>query len=123
MVPKRLLDCCSAVLGLYLFASPSILGFAATGGLATRVAWMMGLAIAVVAGVAAYLPRVWEAEAINIILGPYLLASPWAWSYADQAKPATNAVVVGLLVTGLAIWALLKDTAVQKWWHERHLTR
>lgn len=123
MVPKRLLDCCSAVLGLYLFASPSILGFAAAGSPATRVAWMVGLGIAVFAGCAAFLPKVWEAEAINIFLGPYLLASPWAWSYADQAKPTTNAVVVGLLVTGLAIWALLKDTTIQKWWHERHLPR
>jgi len=50
MVPKRLLDCCSAVLGLYLFASPTILGFGAEGGLATWVAWMLGLAIAVLAG-------------------------------------------------------------------------
>src|SRR5260370_21997678 len=99
MVPKRLLDCSSAVLGLYLFASPTILGFAAPGSVATRVAWLLGLAIAVIAGSAAFLPRVWEAEAINIILGPYLLASPWAWSYADQAKPATNAVGVGMPLT------------------------
>jgi hypothetical protein len=123
MVPKRMLDCGTAVLGLYLFASPSILGFAAAESSATPAAWLLGLAIAVLAGFAAYLPRVWEAEAVNIILGPYLAASPWAWGYADQAKPATNAVVVGLFVTGLAIWALLKDTTVQKWWHERHLTR
>jgi hypothetical protein len=123
MVPKRMLDCSTAVVGLYLFASPSILGFAAAGGSATRVAWLLGLTIAVFAGFAAYLPRVWEAEALNIFLGPYLAASPWAWSYADQANPATNAVVVGLLVTGLAIWALLEDTTIQKWWHERHLTR
>jgi hypothetical protein len=26
-------------------------------------------------------------------------------------------------VTALAVWAMLMDTAVQKWWHERHLTR
>jgi hypothetical protein len=43
--------------------------------------------------------------------------------YSDQSRPATSAVVVGLLVTALAVWAMLMDTAVQKWWHERNLTR
>ena len=122
MVPRRWQDWVNLILGLYLFASPSILGFAATGSVVARVAWILGLAIAVFAGIAAYLPKVWE-EAVNVILGICLLASPWGLSYADQAKPATNAVVVGLLVTGLAIWAMLNNTAVRRWLQERHLTR
>jgi len=82
----------------------------------------LGLAIVVFAGIAVYMPKAWE-EALNIILGICLLASPWALGYSDQARPATNALVVGLLVTVLAVWAMLMDTAVQKWWHERRLTR
>jgi hypothetical protein len=87
-----------------------------------RVAWVLGLAIVVFAGIAVYMPKAWE-EALNVILGICLLASPWGLGYSDQARPTTNAVVVGLLVTALAVWAMLKDTAIQKWWHERHLTR
>jgi hypothetical protein len=34
-----------------------------------------------------------------------------------------NAVLLGLLVTMFAIWAMLMGTAVQRWWHERHVTR
>jgi SPW repeat len=119
---KRWQDSINAVLGLWMMASPSILGFAATGSPATRVAWTLGLAIVVFAGIAVYMPKAWE-EALNIILGICLLASPWALGYSDQTRPATNAMVVGLLVTVLAVWAMLMDTAVQKWWHERHLTR
>lgn len=122
MAPKRWQDMVNGVLGLWMFASPTILGFAAPGSIATRVAWILGLAIVVFAGIAVYMPKAWE-EALNVILGICLLASPWGLGYSDQATPTTNAVVVGLLVTALAVWAMLKDTAVQKWWHERHLTR
>jgi hypothetical protein len=122
MAPKRWQDLVNGVLGLYMFASPSILGFAASGSPAMWVAWILGLAIVVFAGIAIYMPKAWE-EALNIILGACLLASPWELGYSDQAKPTSNAVVVGLLVTALAVWAMLMDTAIQKWWHERHLTR
>jgi hypothetical protein len=76
----------------------------------------------VLAAIAANWPRTWE-EAVHLILGICLLASPWGLSYIDQAKPAMKAAAVGLLVIGLAIWAMLKSTRIQKWWHERHLTR
>jgi hypothetical protein len=122
MIPKRWQDWVNAVLGLYLLASPFILGFAAAGNVPTRAAWILGLAIAVFAAIAAYLPKIWE-EALNIILGICLIASPWGLGYVEQAKPTTNAVIVGLLVTGLAVWAMLKDAAILKWWHERHFTR
>jgi hypothetical protein len=122
MAPKRWQDMVNGVLGLWMFASPSILAFAAPGSIATRVAWILGLAIVVFAAIAVSMPKAWE-EALNVILAVCLLASPWGLGYSDQARPTTNAVVVGLLVTALAVWAMLMDTAVQKWWHERHLTR
>ena len=68
------------------------------------------------------MPRAWE-EGLNILLGLGLLISPWALSYADASKPTTNAVSVGVLVTVLALWAMLRDTQIQKWWHERHAAR
>jgi hypothetical protein len=122
MTPKRWQDWTNAVLGLWMLASPSLLGFAVVGSPAMRAAWILGLAIVAFAGIAVYMPKAWE-EAINIILGICLLVSPWALGYSDQVRPTTNAVIVGLLVTALAVWAMLMDTAVQRWWHERHLTR
>lgn len=121
MARKRWQDWTNAVVGLWLFASPSILGFGASENPATQVAWLLGLAILVFAGIAVYMPKAWE-EAINIVLGICVFASPWLWGYANQATPATNAVAVGLLVTVLAVWAMLRDTAVQRWWRARRVT-
>jgi hypothetical protein len=122
MATKRWQDWVNGILGLWMFASPWILGFAASGSSAARAAWILGVAIIVFAGIAVYMPKAWE-EALNIILGLCLLASPWGLSYTDQPKPTLNAVITGLLVTLFAVWAMLMDTTVQKWWHERRLTR
>ena len=120
MTRRRWQDGINAVLGLWMFASPTILKFAVAGSPATRAAWVLGLAILVFAGIAVYMPKVWE-EAVNILLGICLIASPWALRYAEQPTPMTNAVVVGVLVTAIAVWAMLTDTTVQKWWHDRRL--
>jgi hypothetical protein len=55
-------------------------------------------------------------------LGVCLIASPWILGFAEQSAPTTTAVVVGLLVTAFAVWAVLKETAIQKWWHEHRPT-
>jgi SPW repeat len=122
MATKRWQDWANGILGLWMFASPWMLGFAAGGGSAARIAWILGVAIIVFAGIAVYMPKAWE-EALNIILGLCLLASPWGLSYTDQAKPTSNAVITGLLVTLFAVWAMVMDTEVQRWWHERRLPR
>ena len=120
MKSRRWQDAMNLVLGFWMFASPTILGFGVAGSPATLTAWILGLAIVLFAGLAIYIPKAWE-EAVNILLGICLIASPWAAGYADQAKPAMNAMIVGLLVTALAIWAMLADTTFQKWWHDRRL--
>lgn len=122
MGPKRWQDWSNAILGLWTVISPWVLGFAASANVASRSAWVLGAAIVVLAAIAVYMPRAWE-EGLNILLGLCLLISPWAVSYADLPKPTVNAVGVGVLVTMLALWAMLRDTQVQKWWHERHATR
>lgn len=120
MTPKQWPNCANGVLGVWMFASPWILAFAVQGGTAARTTWFLGATILIFAGIAAYLPKAWE-EVINILLGIYVLASPWAGSYCDQTKATTNAVIVGLLITAFGTWATLTDTAIQRWWRERHL--
>ena len=119
---KRWQDWGNAILGLWTVVSPWVLAFAVSTTEAARAAWILGAAIVVLAAIAVYMPRAWE-EGLNILLGLCLLISPWALSYADVPKPTANAVSVGVLVTVLAVWATLRDTQVQKWWHEHHLTR
>ena len=120
MKSMRWQDGINALLGLWMLASSTILPFAVVGGAAKQAAWIIGLTIVVFAAIAMYMPKAWE-EALNILLGVCLLASPWALGYADQGAPTWNAVIVGLLVTGFAVWAMLKDTTVQKWWHDRRV--
>jgi SPW repeat len=122
MATKRWQDWVNGILGLWMFVSPWMVGFAEGNNPAARTAWLLGAAIIVFAGIAVYMPKAWE-EALNIILGLCLLASPWALSYTDQPKPTSNAVLIGLLVTLFAVWAMVMDTRVQKWWHDRRLTR
>jgi SPW repeat len=122
MALKRWQDWGNGILGLWTVVSPWVLGFSLSTTDAARAAWILGAAIVVLAAIAVYMPRAWE-EGLNILLGLGLLTSPWALSYADVPKPTANAVCVGVLVTLLALWAMLRDTQVQKWWHERHATR
>jgi hypothetical protein len=119
MTTRRWQDGINGVLGFWMLMSPSILGFATTSR-AIPTAWILGFAIIVFAVIAVYMPKAWE-EVVNILLGIGPIASPWVLAYADQARPTANAVVAGLLVTAFAIWAMLMDAGVQRWWHDRHV--
>jgi hypothetical protein len=120
MAPRHWQDWTNVALGVWMFLSPPILGMAIAGSTAAPAALIFGIAIVVFSSMAVYMPKAWE-EALNILLGVGLAASPWALGYASESTPTANAVIVGLLVTILAIWAMLADAAVQKWWHDRRL--
>lgn len=117
---NRWQDWTNGILGLWAFLSPWILGFAAGPGVPAFTAWILGIAIIVFAGVAVYMPKAWE-EGLNILLGLCLVGSPWALRFTHAARPTANAVIVGLLVITFGVWAMVRDAAVQKWWHDRHL--
>lgn len=42
----------------------------------------------------------------NVVLGIGLMISPWVWGYADNMVATTNAFISGLLISGVAVWAL-----------------
>ncbi len=122
MVQKRWQDWINLIVGLCTFLSPWVFGFAAGTNAAARALWILGAAIVAFAAFAVYMHKAWE-EVINILLGIGLIASPWVLRFTEQSTPTTIAVVGGVLVTTFAVWAMLKETAVQKWWHERHMMR
>jgi hypothetical protein len=51
-------------------------------------------------------------DAGNLVLGIWLVASPWALSYAGETAPAWNAHSVGVIIAVAALAALL---AFQQW--------
>jgi hypothetical protein len=116
MAAKRWQDWGNAILGLWMALSPWVLAFSTSAGGAARAAWILGAAIVVLAGVALYIPGTWE-EGLNLLLGVCLAVSPFALGYSEQPEPTVNAVAVGVLVTLLALWALLRNTQLLKGWH------
>jgi hypothetical protein len=119
MASKRWQDWVNVALGAWMVASPWMLGFVAGETRAARSAWVLGIAIMVFAGIAAYMHKAWE-EAVSILLGICLVASPWVLGFADRMIPMRNAVLVGLLVTAFSVWSMLMDTAVQRWRREHY---
>jgi hypothetical protein len=105
-------DVLNLILGAFLFVSPWIFGFAA--GVQSGNAMVCGVIIAAlsIATLAAF--AMWE-EWLNLIVGIWVLVSPWAVGFANTTA-AQITFVVGLLVAIIA--------AVELWMRHRpgHLT-
>jgi hypothetical protein len=111
MKEKRWQDVILAVIGIWTFLSPWLLGSAAGLGLTTSAVWsfhVVGLAIAA-AGIAAIVAyRFWE-EWVEVVLGLWLLASPWILHFQDLAGLRWNAILMGLAVVLLAASVLVGE--------------
>jgi len=96
---ESFVDVVNLIFGAWLFAAPWLYGFAS--GAAGWNAWIMGALIALVAIAALAAFAEWE-EWINLLLGLWVLAAPWALAFADNAGATGNHVVVGIVVAVLA---------------------
>lgn len=56
----------------------------------------------------------WQ-DPLNLILGLWLLASPWILAYQDEMVSTRNAVIVGILIAALAVLELFKVKAWEEW--------
>jgi hypothetical protein len=100
-------DWITLALGVWLFASPWVLGYAGQPAPAWN-SWVLGVIVAIVAAVALIQFAEWE-EWVNVILGAWVLVSPWIMGFAQNGPaPLWNHVVVGLLVGGLSLWDALE---------------
>ena len=103
-------DGVSVLVGIWLVASPWVLGYyGITAAMWNSVA--VGVIFAVAAGAALLKFHEWE-EWINVVLGAWLIISPWLLAYAVMGAAAWNHVIVGLLVLALSSWSI---------WHFRRL--
>lgn len=103
---RRWQDWGNLILGLWLFVSPWILGTTDDSSNSWN-AWLVGLGVAVVALWALAAPTSQVAEGINVVLAAWLFVAPWLLGFTDLAEPAWNAWIVGVLVAGLALWAIV----------------
>ena len=56
----------------------------------------------------------WQ-DPVNLVLGLWMVASPWVLKYATETSPTWNAVILGLLIGAIALFALLEVMAWQEW--------
>jgi signal transduction histidine kinase len=120
MVARRWQDWANLVLGAWVFVSPWVLEYSGTAS--TSAAWnahVMGAAIVVFALIAAYMPKAWE-EMINTLAGVWLVVSPFVLGFASAMTIALHTVLVGILATAFAVWAMASDKRLYKRWHSGH---
>jgi hypothetical protein len=60
------------------------------------------------------LSRQWQ-DAVNVVLGLWLIVSPWVLGYAMLTTPAWNAYVVGVVIAVAAVAALLAFHTWEEW--------
>lgn len=56
----------------------------------------------------------WQ-DVVNLVLGAWLIVSPFALNYADAATPAWNAHLVGVVVVALAAAAIWAYQVWEEW--------
>jgi TRAP-type uncharacterized transport system fused permease subunit len=121
---KRLRDLFITVLGLWLMMSPGVMHFAVSHVDAAWNTWLVGVVLILITAVSRYLVDTrspWE-DLACAALGFWLMISPWAGFAADTVE-RSNSIIIGLLVTVLALWATVVDADLRKWmedWMHRH---
>jgi len=56
----------------------------------------------------------WQ-DAVNAVLGVWLVLSPWALGFQGDVTAVTTAVVIGVLLVAAALGALLVPRAWEEW--------
>jgi heme/copper-type cytochrome/quinol oxidase subunit 3 len=56
----------------------------------------------------------WQ-DAVNAVLGAWLVLSPWAIGYAGETVAMANAIVVGLAMIAAALGAIFVPRAWEEW--------
>ncbi len=118
MKVKHWQDPISLIAGLWLAVSPWVLKFQAE----TRPMWnavIVGVLVAVIALYALYEVFAWE-EWANLLLGVWLIVSPFVLGFSAMQTVMLNTVIVGALIAALAFWALATDRDIGGWFSAAH---
>ena len=115
-------DWLGVALGLWLVASPWVLGYAQASASATMNALFLGAALIFLEQLNLDVHEDLE-EWMDIVAGVWLVISPFTLGFAQVGAAAINAIAVGLLAIGFALWAISPlDRKAAAWWHA-HVAR
>jgi len=104
-------DWVNFALGLWVIVSPWTIAHVIPVDLMDAAMWnhyIIGLAVAIIAVVAAYAWSAWE-EWTNVVLGGWLLISPWVLGFSAATGLMWNAVITGVLIVVFAGWVLAEE--------------
>jgi hypothetical protein len=97
--------------GLWLIVSPFVLGYTALP-VARWDTIIVGIIVLVLAGTRAANPQQYVGLSwLNLLLGIWLIVSPFALSYATLPRPTWNDVILGVVVVILAICSAVATPA------------
>ena len=111
---KHWQDPLNLILGIWMIISPWALKYSAEQT-TTRNAVILGILIGLAALFALFRVMAWE-EWGNFILGIWLIISPWLLGFSNLSTAMSNAVIIGIAVAALALWALGTDKDIGGWW-------
>jgi SPW repeat len=111
---KHWQDPINLILGIWMIVSPWVLRYS-TDANPTWNAVILGILIGVAALFALYRVMAWE-EWGSVVLGVWLVISPWVLGFSANTNAMSNAIVVGIIVAVLALWALGTDKDIGGWW-------
>jgi hypothetical protein len=83
----------SFFLGVWLFIAPLVFDYAQRAARFNE--FFVGLAVAIVALIAASLPAL---RFVNVVLGAWLLLAPLALGYGDTTLPTAHDIILGVLI-------------------------
>ncbi len=93
--------------GIWLIISPFVLGFSLMPA-ATWNTLIVGIVVLILAAIRAGYPlRNVGLSWINLLLGIWLIISPWVLSYRGSTTPVGNDVILGIIVGILGIASAL----------------
>lgn len=104
MEGRKTQDWINLVLAVCLFVSPWVVGFAAET-LPAWNAWIVGVVLGVLAIATLSAFAEWE-EWANLVLGLWLIVSPWLLGFAANVNVMWTHVIVGVLVAAVSAWAV-----------------
>lgn len=115
---KHWQDPINLVAGLWMIVSPWVLAYQAE----SRPMWnavILGVLIGAVAFSELFKVFAWQ-EWASVLFGAWLIISPWVLGFSALTAAMLNAVVVGIVVGALALWALGTDRDIGGWFSPAH---
>jgi hypothetical protein len=100
------------VLGLWLIASPFVIGFAGTGLSRNNVIFGIIIAILSLFQISSPSESAWSGW-LNALFGLWMLVSPFILGFANIGA-LWNGIILGIVVSVLAIWAATSATSPQQ---------